>query len=188
MKVMKYEDAHSLTSMFAYLLLKALRLKYGEEFEKEFCSNAEAFPLAGAASVLLEANVTATCPEISKMLSTAEYPPQLKSLVDEVCKGKTRTPKQLFLKLFEKECNEKGVANALKDLTEVTLSVLNDDENEVLRVMLGRLPQAIFYAQKYNVNIEEPVMRTALLATMFIGRLMDEIAERLERCEKGSAV
>ncbi len=172
--------------MFAYLLLKTLRIKYGEEFEKEFCGNVEAYPLAGVASVLLEANVTATCPEISKMLSTAEYPPQLKSLVDEVCKGKTRTPKQLFLKMFEKECNEKGLTDALKELTEVTLSTLNNEENEVLRVMLGRLPQAIFYAQKYNVDIEEPLLRTSLLATMFIGKLLDEIAERLEKCEKSS--
>ncbi len=184
---MNYEDAQSLASMFAYLMLKALRMKYGEEFEKELCSNLEAYPLAGVASILLEANVTTTCPEASKMLSTAEYPPQFRSLLDEVCKGKTRTPKELFIKLFERSCNEKGLVQALRDLTEVSLSLLNDEENEVLRVMLGRLPQAILYAQKYNVDVKEPLMRTALLATMFTGRVMDEVAKRLESCEESRA-
>jgi len=179
-----FEEAHSCSSLFAFLLFEALRTKYGDRFVKEFCENSEVYPLMGVAAITLEANVAITCPEMAEMFKRADYPPHLKSLVEEACKGRGGRPKEEIIEEFLRECNTKGLKDALQKLTEFKLETLNDKENEILNVAFGRLPQAVSYAQKYDVDVSKPVMQSVLLMSMFISNVLKEVREELERCER----
>ncbi len=179
---MNHEEAHSCSSLFAFLLLESLRTKYGDELLKKFCEYSEIYPLIGVAAITLEANVTMTCSEMAEMFKRADFPPQLRSLVDEACKGRARKPKEEFINEFVKVCNEKGFKEALERLVNFKLEGLNEKENEMLNLAFGRLPQAISYAQKYDVDVSKPVMQGALLMSMFISRVLQEVREELERC------
>jgi len=181
-----YEEAHSCSSLFAFLMLEALRTKYGDEFLKKFCEVSEAFPLAGAAAITLEANITMTCSEMAEMLRRVDYPPQLRSLVNEACKEHLKKSKEEFVNEFLKKCNEKGFKEALEELVNIKIEGLTDKENELINMAFGRLPQAIAYAQKYEVDVSKPVMQSILLMSMFISNVLSEVREKCGKCSSAS--
>jgi len=184
---LNHEEAHSCSSLFAFLMLESLRTKYGDQFLEKFCEVSEAYPLVGVAAITLEANVSMTCSEMAEMMRKVDYPPQLRSLVDEACKGKAKKPKEYFINEFLKKCNEKGFKEALEDLVNFKLEGVSEKENELLNMAFGRLPQAISYAQKYEVDVSKPVMQSALLMTMFIASVLSEVREELKKCASRSS-
>jgi hypothetical protein len=177
-----YEEAHSCTSLFAFLMLESLRTKYGDQFLKKFCEVSEIYPLVGVAAITLEANVSMTCGDMAEMFKRADYPPQLRSLVNEACKEHVKKPKEYFVQKFLEKCNKDGLKEALEELVNFKIEGLTDKENELLNMAFGRLPQAIAYAQKYDVDVSKPVMQSVLLMSMFISSVLSEVREELEKC------